>query len=199
MSDGNVATSGAAGNGKIARRSTSVARSIREQCDHCRHFTGLGNGPDRQRVAGKERGRCAALIPYDDVRKQGSRMVALPCFHPEPDNMPQDGVWPTCPKLSFKTPAELDAEAAASEERTKRFLQRITVVRPAILKHAGVTEKSATEDDGDDVPRDRGESDKAGAFPCPICTTGTLSYRVSGYNGHVWANCSTTDCCSWME
>ena len=39
----------------------------------------------------------------------------------------------------------------------------------------------------------------AGEMPCPVCKTGTLRYSRAGYNGHVHAHCSTSNCVDWME
>jgi len=44
--------------------------------------------------------------------------------------------------------------------------------------------------------RDKGGT---GSIPCPNCKTGILSYSVSEFNGHMWAVCSTKNCCAWME
>jgi hypothetical protein len=165
-------------------------KSIREQCDHCRHFGGLGNDQDGNRIPfsdqTKGRGKCRAGVPYDDVQKRGARMIALPCFHVEVDNMPVDGVWPTCPKQSFKTPTELDAEAAEIDAEAEKSIRRIMVVRPAILNHVGVKESG------------KPVNDLAGKMPCPVCSK-TLHYSVSSYNGHIHARCESDDCVSFME
>lgn len=39
----------------------------------------------------------------------------------------------------------------------------------------------------------------SGAIDCPACKTGKLHFSVAISNGHVWANCSTRLCLSWME
>lgn len=170
--------------------------SLRDQCDKCRHFTGLGSNADGSRVpiTSKSRGTCKANVNYDDVCKQGSRMIAMPCFHEEPDNMPSDGVWPTCPSQSFKSAEELDAEVLSIECGVKEFFDRARIVRPAILKHAGWEEDAvATES----INRQR--QGASGEMACPICKTGTLRYSVAGCNGHVHAMCSTDKCVQWME
>lgn len=185
--------------------------TLREQHDKCRHFTGISSNADGSRVPFGEqrRGTCRANVNYDDVFKQGAKSIALPCFHPERDNMPRDGSeWPTCPHLSFKTDAELDAETAESERWTKQTMERLSIVRPAILKHAGIVQ---TEIDDDEIPAgarvsmdgvrhiDKSVKGATGEFDCPICKTGKLRYSVSSYNGHVMAQCGTKDCVSWME
>ena len=34
---------------------------------------------------------------------------------------------------------------------------------------------------------------------CPVCKSGKLHYRISSYNGHRHAQCTTEHCVSWME
>jgi len=163
--------------------------SIREQHDKCRHFTGLccrADGSVIDLLDKKEKAECRAHVKYDDVRKQGKRMVALPCFHLETDNMPADGIWPTCDKLSFKTAEELDKEEAETERIVKESIERIAIVRPMILKHAG-------------CEKGKPKVSKVGEFSCLVCKTGKLHYSVSSYNGHVHAACDTKDCVQWME
>ena len=41
--------------------------------------------------------------------------------------------------------------------------------------------------------------DIQGQEPCPACGTGMLSWSHSAFNGHVWGECSTEGCVSWME
>jgi hypothetical protein len=33
---------------------------------------------------------------------------------------------------------------------------------------------------------------------CPACG-GKLHYSVASYNGHLWGQCDTKDCVSWMQ
>ena len=34
---------------------------------------------------------------------------------------------------------------------------------------------------------------------CPVCTTGKMRYQISAHNGHIAAECSTSNCVRWME
>ncbi|HHP6882632.1 TPA: hypothetical protein ACSE73_000354 [Acinetobacter baumannii] len=34
---------------------------------------------------------------------------------------------------------------------------------------------------------------------CPVCESGELHYRVSSYNGHIAARCTSDNCVNWME
>lgn len=44
-----------------------------------------------------------------------------------------------------------------------------------------------------------GKPDKmiVGTIECPSCK-GTLSYRISPINGHIWGRCKTKKCLQWM-
>lgn len=35
--------------------------------------------------------------------------------------------------------------------------------------------------------------------PCPVCGTGRLGYRISRYNSHIAARCSTPTCVTFRE
>lgn len=37
-----------------------------------------------------------------------------------------------------------------------------------------------------------------GVVECPQCK-GKLHYSIAGSNGHLWGNCETADCLSWMQ
>lgn len=173
-------------------------RSIQEQCNKCKHFGGIGNdakGEHLERslaeIEGKPwgRGTCRAGVNYNEVMKTGARMIALPCFpmEQEPDNMPADGIWPTCPKREWKTDAELDAEAADHENRTRKMMAQFSVIRPAIV--AAAKAKGGG----------KGKKDVVGLIDCPSCKTGKVGYSMASINGHVWAKCSTDGCAEWME
>lgn len=38
-----------------------------------------------------------------------------------------------------------------------------------------------------------------GEIECPVCRTGRLRFSRSGYNGHIYAGCTTPDCVRWMD
>lgn len=178
-----------------------MPRSIREQRNHCRHFTGLFCRADGSRIpligkGSKERAQCRAGVYYDEVRKQGVRMVALPCLPPDKSNPPKDGIEPWCDKCSFKSDAELDAEEREIRAETDKAIAHITVARAAILKEAGLKSSPQASRCGDEVP-----PPIVGFMLCPICKAGPacLGYRISNYNGHIHAKCSTDGCVSWME
>ena len=39
----------------------------------------------------------------------------------------------------------------------------------------------------------------ANFMDCPVCEAGTLNYRISCYNGHIAAQCTSPNCVQWME
>lgn len=83
----------------------------------------------------------------------------------------------SCPSQSLYSEDEL----AEQERQALESFRRIGVTRDAIVK--------ATE----------GKQGVAGQIPCPICEHGTVAYRVSGYNGHIHAACTTESCVRWIE
>lgn len=38
-----------------------------------------------------------------------------------------------------------------------------------------------------------------GSIKCPSCDAGEVRYSIAECNGHVWGQCSTKGCLSWME
>lgn len=169
--------------------SESIADQLRRQHDHCVHYTGLCSDSQGNRLSLRSgsRGSCRVNIDYDSVCKQGKRMIVLPCFHPEQDNPPLDGVEPTCDKCQFPTKEELDKEVTETETEIAESMASVTIVRPAIFKHAKINEGSTPK------------QDIAGVITCPVCKTGKLHYSIASYNGHCHAQCTTPDCCNWME
>ncbi len=43
------------------------------------------------------------------------------------------------------------------------------------------------------------KEDAQGEIDCPACRDGKIKYTVSGYNGHVWAKCTTPDCIRFIQ
>lgn len=84
---------------------------------------------------------------------------------------------PTCPEYDPFTPEEVAADKKEIDELVAKTLKARTAIMNAVGNRVGVT----------------------GTVPCPCCQGGTLAYRVSGFNGHVWGMCSTKGCVKWME
>ena len=80
----------------------------------------------------------------------------------------------TCAKRELRTEAEIDA---AEAEHQRRFA--LVVPARAAIKATRLA---------------------SGTIDCPLCQKpGALAFRVSSYNGHIHAACSTPNCLSWME
>jgi hypothetical protein len=114
---------------------------------------------------------CRAGVNYDEVRKQGQD---LPCFKDRTSDS-------SCDKCSWHTDEEVAAQVKAHEEHTKVMF----VVIPALKEDA--KKKGFKKGNGG-----------ASSITCPNCG-GTVSYRVSGYNGHMHAMCSSPTCVHFME
>lgn len=155
-------------------------KSLREQLDKCRHFTGVGSDCKGNPIRNYDLAECAAHVRYKSVRRDG---FELPCFHEGSFGEKPRG---ECDKCSFKSPKELDVEVAEHKAHTTKLMAKLTVVRPAIMAHA----KAHGYANGNGV---------SDFIDCPACKTGRVRYSVSGYNGHVHAHCSTSGCVSWME
>lgn len=79
------------------------------------------------------------------------------------------------------TKAQVEKDAATPDDA--RFV--LSLVRAAIGKSAVLQET-------------KGARGVQGEVACPCCGGG-LRFSVARLNGHVWANCSTSDCVSFLE
>lgn len=122
---------------------------------------------------------CDAGVEYDTFK--GKAFEERPCFWRRGRGAakPCGG----CPHAAFPT----DAEIAADEAESRKSFERIGTAREAIVKHLG-------------GPWKRGMAGASGRIDCPACGgKETLGFSRSGYNGHIHAGCTTTDCVRWME
>jgi hypothetical protein len=120
---------------------------------------------------------CSAGIRVQQLPGYGQPgfMDTCPCFGP--------GFVPVCDKAVYPTKEEL----AAREKELQRMFSNVTTAREAIVSKLG-------------GPWKRGEPSSSGYIDCPICgAKDSLSFRRSGYNGHIHAHCKTDVCVSWME
>jgi hypothetical protein len=125
---------------------------------------------------------CAAGIAYDTLDGHGKPgfFDKCPCFWKRGKGADQPC---SCPSAAYPT----DAEIAAEEAESCASMERIGKARQAIVAHLG-------------GPWKRGTPGASGVIDCPACGgKQTLRFTRAGYNGHIHAGCTTTDCVRWME
>lgn len=116
---------------------------------------------------------CEAGLRYEDFQGKDSEF-ALPCLpHGEYDKR---AVKP-CEKMVVRTLAEWDDH----EAKIKASMDRMRKVMPVVAEW-----------------RKKPPRGKQGVIDCPACG-GKLHLSQSSYNGHVWGQCETKGCVSWME
>jgi hypothetical protein len=114
---------------------------------------------------------CKAGVNYDDV-------IPIPCIGRDDAEVKQA----VCEKKSCWTREEAIGIEKEREESTKKFFIALNAAHED-AKKKGLRKGAGGKD----------------SLPCPVCKTGTLHYLVAGYNGHLWGQCSTEKCVSWME
>jgi hypothetical protein len=114
---------------------------------------------------------CKAGVNYDDV-------VPIPCIGLDNTTVKQA----VCEKKSCWTREEAIGIEKEKAESMKRFFLAL----------------GAASDDAEAKGYKKGNGGKD-SLPCPVCKTGTLHYSVASYNGHLWGQCTTKDCVSWMQ
>lgn len=119
---------------------------------------------------------CTAGLNYHQQFGSGEGCFAnIPCTHEPGENTK------LCPSVEYPSREEAEAAYAEAERRNKLALQ---AMRDA---HADAKAKGYGVGNGG-----------ADSLKCPLCTDGTLQYRVASINGHMHARC-TNGCVSWME
>lgn len=122
---------------------------------------------------------CRVGVKYADVEAEAPPLTGrhLPCL----PNFKSGKCEGECSKREFPT----EAEVTAREAQIRRSLDNTGTAVAAIIEKIGKWKK--------------GMGGAQGEMPCPVCKTGTLGYSRSGYNGHLWGSCTTTDCVRWMQ
>jgi hypothetical protein len=139
----------------------------------CKHFTGLGLGGDY----GK---RCNAGVCYR-THVGGSDLgwaIRVPCILGHKMSSFDSSQVVPCEKYEEPTAEEI----AQFERETEAMIARQVKAFPLI-------EAMKREFEGQDATK---------SVECPVCK-GKLTMTHAAYNGHVWGNCETADCLSWME
>lgn len=147
-------------------------KSLRSQiADTCIYFNGTMNKS------------CKAGMVYDEVDK-GLRVAyraGLPCHKPDRDDLERLDGKPQCPcaKREFPSEEEIQRQLAVHEKHKQMFMATLPLIARIKKEHAGHNWKGIEE--------------------CPVCK-GKLHMSCAGsYNGHVWGQCETKGCLSWME
>lgn len=103
-----------------------------------------------------------------------------------------------------KTQAEIDAEIAAEKKWMDDLINTLAAIR---ARHPEAPKPNQDEDPMERMMAYEQMADEGAELPpdiessmsCPVCTAGELAYRISSYNGHIWAKCSTADCIAFMQ
>lgn len=145
----------------------------------CKHYNGSFHNT-----------HCDAGVCYLEVTPDPDDITGIhfrhPCFVRTPEQVAElnDGQREcykrrgTCDKFEEPTDAEIAEEEAAFEKFADRFLLTLPLIQEIKESHKG--------------------HDWKGSEPCPECG-GTLHLSHAAYNGHVWGQCETEGCLSWME
>jgi hypothetical protein len=130
---------------------------------------------------------CLAGVNYDSVTTEpdnkNGRALRLPCHNrPFPNSTPLQfehfNRRGKCDKYEDPSPEDITKH----KQEIKRVIERMNATMPLIIQ----------------IKREhKGESWK-GIETCPICG-GKLHMTHAAINGHVWGQCETKDCVSWME
>lgn len=120
---------------------------------------------------------CRAGVAYSSVtisREQKPLGVNAPCF--------REGESIQCDKRHFPTDDEVAEIVAKKRESINSTAKAFSAVSN------DVKAKGLKKGNGG-----------GGYVKCPCCESGQIAYSVAGYNGHIWGQCSTKGCVSWMQ
>lgn len=139
----------------------------------CKHFNGHRNQT------------CEAGVRYDDVTPD-PKGVGCACRRPcqtEPfsqsaAHLDEHARRGSCDKLELPSKEDVEAHEKAVQRMMDNF--RLSLSLTAKIK------------------KDHKSEDWNGEEECPVCK-GRLFIRHSGYNGHTWGKCQTTNCLAWIE
>jgi len=133
---------------------------------------------------------CKAGVEYDSLREEEYR---LPCLIEHNSQEKVDGKyvriykpWPDqrqpAPCAHFRAPTA--EEIAAADGALEVSMNRMRIVMTTVAGWRTWSKKNRVA--------------KQEVIECPACK-GRLHLSQSAYNGHVWGNCETEGCMSWME
>lgn len=145
----------------------------------CKHYNGSYHNT-----------HCEAGVCYRDVipmpDENAGSFFRQPCFIRSPEELAElnDGQREsyeqrgTCEQYTEPTDADIAEFDAVIEEHGKRFMRTLPLIMRVKSEHEG--------------------KDWQGTETCPECQ-GVLHMSHAAYNGHVWGQCETEGCLSWME
>lgn len=142
----------------------------------CVHYKREPGSPNRE--------ACEAGVIYDDLARVAELgrtgcALRLPCIRSHHDPTKRRGEpLCECPHLRWPT----IEESQAHEAETRRYIDRFMLAQEVISE----------------VKKEHRGKDWRGTKECPICK-GVLHMTHAAFNGHVWGQCETKDCLSWME
>lgn len=123
---------------------------------------------------------CDAGVPYMDVRTDGK---GIPCLRGNGiSGKRPDGACLSCSKREWPTEEAIAEQVAARDMAMERTLLAMRAIRQDCTNHG----------------YGKGSGGR-GQLSCPACDGGTLHYSVSGYNGHIHAQCTTEGCVRFMQ
>lgn len=139
------------------------------------------NMPNRMTQEEKLRGTCRFFGPENAKHECGAGIV----FKFEDGGIP-------CLSWHNST-AVCSKRASFTEEEVKeKLVQRAKVVNDFLIANRSAHDAAKVQGYG------KGHGGY-GEIDCPVCKTGKLAFKVSAYNGHLWGQCKTDGCVSWME
>ena len=151
-------------------------RRVLARTQVCRNFNGI------------QHECCSAGVRYHDLADGIGCALRYPCLpHPTADCEKFPIV--ECSKRTLWSKEDAEKDIREDDEQLDRFLKAVPLAHAdAKGKGLGKPTKKSPELEGG-----------TGEMPCPMCSSGTLQYVVSDYNGHMHAQCTTANCLNWME
>jgi hypothetical protein len=117
----------------------------------------------------------AFRYPCTDMARIFGKKRGNPMSPAQAENYARRGA---CDKYEDPTDEEIAEYERRHEERMQKFLLTLPLISKVKSEHKGENWK--------------------GVEACPACS-GNLHMTHSAYNGHVWGQCETEGCLSWME
>lgn len=152
----------------------------------CKHFNGLQNSK-----CGKGLDFSKLIKPLTELQKKWHRknypyllVEDTAMSNRIPCNLHNNHF--SCVGFELPTKQEIIECEEKENDFVARLLERMAIVRPAIK--------------ADIALRNAEKRTIQGIIDCLVCNGGKVHYSYAGaYNGHITAQCTTTDCIQWIE